>query len=84
MSSILRTSRACQKLDVGKSHFHTHFRYAPGHEFVPGTNIPRLRAVRLGPGSVGYLADEIDGLIEALRRRRDETGAPAPTSVSQP
>ena len=38
---------------------------------VPGTNVPRLRPVPLGPRAVGFFNDELQSLIEALRRFRD-------------
>ena len=41
---------------------------------VPGTNVPRLRPVPLGPRAVGFFNDELQNLIEALRRFRDDGG----------
>jgi hypothetical protein len=44
---------------------------AGGDEFIPGTNIPRLRLVPLGGRAVGVFQDELDALLEALRDLRD-------------
>jgi predicted DNA-binding transcriptional regulator AlpA len=39
--------------------------------FVPGTEIPRVRPVPLGPRNIGYLDAEIDELIDAIAELRD-------------
>jgi hypothetical protein len=41
--------------------------------YVPGTNIQRLRPVRLGARAVGFFSDEVFALNEALRQLRDTT-----------
>jgi len=72
MPSILRPRLACAKIGVGRSNFHENFvlrEGGPAH--LPGTNIPRLRPIVLGPRARGFVDDEIDALIEALRRFRD-------------
>jgi predicted DNA-binding transcriptional regulator AlpA len=66
---ILRQPAACERLGVGKTVFHAKF---VGEGVVPGTNVPRLRPVPLGLRSVGYFSDEIDALIEGMRRWRDK------------
>jgi predicted DNA-binding transcriptional regulator AlpA len=65
---ILRQPTVCERLGVGNTVFHAKF---VGDGFVPGTNVPRLKPVPLGLRSVGYFADELDALIEGMRRWRD-------------
>ena len=45
---------------------------------IPGTDIPRLRPVPLGPRAIGFFDDELDNVIEALRRMRDARPKMAP------
>jgi len=68
---ILRRRHVCERLGVGNTVFHEKFVYREGEEFVLGTNVPRLQPVPLGLRSVGYFSDEIDALIEGMRRWRD-------------
>jgi hypothetical protein len=72
MPNVLRPRVACARLGVGKSNFHENFvlqKGGPAH--LPGTNIPRLRPIVLGPRARGFIDDEVDALIEALRRLRN-------------
>jgi hypothetical protein len=64
------------KIGVSRTVFYTDIVERPGKTFIPGTDIPRLKAVRLGDRAKGYLSDEVDGLIEALRRERDHPPRP--------
>jgi hypothetical protein len=69
---ILRPREAWQTLGVGRTNFHDNYLYREGgDETVPGTNVRRLRPVSLGPRAVGIFNDELQALIEALRRFRD-------------
>jgi predicted DNA-binding transcriptional regulator AlpA len=69
---ILRPRETWQTLGVGRTNFHDNYIYKEGGgETVPGTNVPRLRPVPLGPRAVGFFNDELQNLIEALRRHRD-------------
>jgi predicted DNA-binding transcriptional regulator AlpA len=69
---ILRPREAWQTLGVGRTNFHENYVYREGEETVPGTtNVRRLRPVPLGPRAVGFFNDELQNLIEALRRSRD-------------
>jgi hypothetical protein len=43
----------------------------PADPFVPGTQIPRLRPVHLGPRTPGLFSEELDGLVVALVALRD-------------
>ena len=71
-NKILRPRETWAKIGVGRSNFHANYRYKPGGDkFVPGTNIPRLKPVPLGPRAVGFFNDEAEALIEDLRRYRD-------------
>jgi hypothetical protein len=70
---IVRTEQARKMLGiVGNTLFYeSYINRGDGDEFVPGTDVRRLRPVQLGERAVGYLVDEIDALIEGLRRWRD-------------
>ena len=68
---IVRNASARAILGVGKTAFHEDYVYRGGDEFVPGTDVPRLKPVPLGIRSVGYFTDEIEALVEGLRRYRD-------------
>jgi hypothetical protein len=72
-------------LPIGHTRFWKDFVYHPGgEEFIPGTEIPRLRLVQLGKRSVGAFADEVYGIIEALRTARDSAPPrPAPFTREQ-
>ena len=72
---ILRPREAWQTLGVGRTNFTDNYVYREGAgATVPGTNVPRLRPVPLGPRAVGFFNDEIQNLIEALRHHRDAGG----------
>ena len=78
--SIVRKPDARKMLGVGSTVFHEDYVYNGADEFVPGTNVPRLKPVMLGERrAVGYFTDEIDALIEGLRRWRDNN-PPKPRS----
>jgi hypothetical protein len=55
-----------------------------GNPLVPNTDIPRLRPVQLGARAIGFFSDEIDNLIEALRRLRDTTPRKVPKTGDRP
>jgi hypothetical protein len=83
---IVRQPVACERLGVGNTVFHLKFVHNGRDDFVPGTNVARLKPVPLGLRSVGYFSDEIDALIEGLRRWRDanppKPRAPVATGVA--
>jgi hypothetical protein len=59
---------------MGTSRFyHEYLDHEDGNDVVPGTDIPRLRPVRLGERAMGFFSDEVDQLIEALRHHRNNT-----------
>jgi hypothetical protein len=61
-------------IPVGSTTFYETYVYRPGGDgFLPGTNIPKLRFVKLGARAVGAFADEVYALVEALRAARDST-----------
>jgi len=69
---ILRPREAWQTLGVGRTNFTDNYVYREGAcTTVSGTNVRRLRPVPLGPRAVGFFNDELQNLIEALRRFRD-------------
>jgi hypothetical protein len=60
------------KIEVGRTTFFDNYvHHEGGDEFIPGTEVRRLRLVSLGPRAVGAFEDEVDALIEALRAKRD-------------
>jgi predicted DNA-binding transcriptional regulator AlpA len=78
VARIERRRAAHTRLGVGKTTFDENYVDKGGESYVPGTNIPRLRPVPLGARAIGFFSDEIDSLIEALRRFRDTTPSAAP------
>ena len=74
MANIQRLEVVAARLGIGVSKFYDQFmHHGDGRDVIPGTDIPRLRPVRLGAKAIGFLSDETDALIDALRRRRDTT-----------
>ena len=72
MVNIQRLEVVATRLGIGISKFYEQFMdHGDGRDVIPGTDIPRLRPLRMGPKSIGFITDEIDALIEALRRHRD-------------
>jgi hypothetical protein len=71
------------RIPVGHTEFYKNYVYHPGgDEFIPGTNIPRLRLVALGKRSVGAFDDEVDQMVEALRALRD-SAPPRPSPFTR-
>jgi predicted DNA-binding transcriptional regulator AlpA len=69
---IVREPEACSRLGCRRTKFRTDYRFNNAAEpFVPGTEIPRVRPVPLGPRNIGYLDAEIDELIDAIAELRD-------------
>ena len=69
---IVREPEACSRLGCRRTKFRKDYRFHNADDpNVPGTDIPRLRPVVLGPRNVGYLDSEIDDLIDALAELRD-------------
>jgi hypothetical protein len=50
----------------------------PADPYVPGTQIPRIRPVHLGPRTPRLYSEELDSLIMALVALRDVTPLPPP------
>jgi hypothetical protein len=71
MPHIERPGDAARRLGIGLTKFYEDFIDHGDGDVIPGTDIPRLRAVPLGAVSTGFFSDEVDRLIEALRRWRD-------------
>ena len=85
MPKIERPRAARARVGVGKTMFDENYVDRGGNPLVPNTDIARLRPVQLGPRAIGFFSDEIDNLIEALRRLRDATPRKAPkTGVESP
>ena len=69
---ILRLKQVLNRLACGKTKFKEHYRYhTPDDPHVPGTDIPRVKPIPLGPRNIGFLDSEIDGLVDALADLRD-------------
>jgi predicted DNA-binding transcriptional regulator AlpA len=70
---MLRPKEAWARVGVGKTKWDNDYvnHGRPGEEFIGHTNIPRLRPVYLGERAIAFLDDEVDELIEALRKHRD-------------
>jgi hypothetical protein len=60
-------------MGVGKSKFWEDFVYHPGgDEYVKGTSkVARLHRVPLGERAVGFFDDEVERLLDELRRERE-------------
>jgi hypothetical protein len=71
-------------LPVGRSKFFEDFvEHAKSGPYVPGTTIPRLKAVPLGQRAIGFFDDKIEELIEALGQLdNDPTTKQRPTLKS--
>jgi predicted DNA-binding transcriptional regulator AlpA len=71
---ILRLKQVLNRLACGKTKFEEDYRYhTPDDPYVPGTDIPRLRPVRLGPRNHGFVDGEVDSLVDAIAALRDAT-----------
>jgi hypothetical protein len=72
---ILRVSQIYgpgNPIPVGATKFYEDFVYHEGgDEYVPGTNVPRLRLMNLGPRAKGGFEDDVDAVVEGLRAVRD-------------
>jgi predicted DNA-binding transcriptional regulator AlpA len=78
---IVREPEVCSRLGCRRTKFRVDYRFNdPANPNVPGTDIPRLRPIPLGPRNVGYLDQEIDDLIDALVELRDVPDAGAHTT----
>jgi hypothetical protein len=79
MAKIVRSRAAYGRFGVGKTLFDENYVDKGGNNpLIPGTEIPKLRPVSLGPRAIGFFDDELDNVIEALRRMRDATPRRAP------
>jgi hypothetical protein len=79
MANILRGRAAWQKVGVGRSKFSEDFVLRDENDpYVPGTDdeVRRVRSIPLGERSTGFIEDEIDTLIEELRKWRNSRPSP--------
>ena len=63
VANIVRPSAAWRRLGIGRSKFYVDF-----------VRAGRLRPVKLGKRASGFFDDEIDALVEEIRRERDAAG----------
>ena len=63
------------RLGASKTTFYARYVYRgrAGEECIPRTNVPRLRLANVGPKITVAIDDEVDALIDALRREREKT-----------
>jgi hypothetical protein len=47
-----------------------------GDPFIPGTSVKRLKLTHIGPRAVAGFEDEVDAIVEGLRKQRDAPAAP--------
>src|SRR5262245_17956158 len=67
--------RRVGRLGIGKTNFFLNFvHHSDDDPNVPGTDVPRLKLLRLAVNAAAAFDDEIDALIEGLRRFRDRQG----------
>jgi hypothetical protein len=74
MANILRGRAAWQKVGVGRTNFFENFVLNDDSDpYVPGTDgeVRRVRPIPLGERAIGFIEDEVDVLIEDLRRWRN-------------
>jgi len=68
------------RLPVAKSAFYENFVWhTDADPFVPGPDVPRLKLLHLASNATAAFDDEIDALVEGLRRWRDR-GHPKPVT----
>lgn len=74
MGRMLRPSQIYgpgNPIPVGKTKFYEDIVYHKGgDEFIPGTDIPRLRLANLGTRVRVGFEDEVSAIAEAVRKRR--------------
>jgi hypothetical protein len=67
MRKILRRKEAMSRLGCGKTKFSLDYEFHDEADpFVPGTQVPRVKSIPLGPVNIGFLESDIDALIDAL------------------
>jgi hypothetical protein len=78
--SVLRPSELYNRpgrpgrLGVSKTTLYDNYIYnreSGGEQFITGTTVPRLKLVNIGPKITVAIDDEVDAIVEALRRERD-------------
>jgi hypothetical protein len=78
MAKLLRVNRIYgpgNPIPVGRTRFREDFVHDENGDevqYIPGTNVPKLRLARLGPRTVAGFDDEVAELVEAVRRERDK------------
>lgn len=89
MAKLLRVNRIYgpgNPIPVGKTKFFEDYVHDEGGDqvqFIPGTNVPKLRLAHIGPRTVAGFDDEVAELIEALRRERDKSAPRRSGSTAQ-
>jgi predicted DNA-binding transcriptional regulator AlpA len=64
---ILRRREAHERLGVGRTKFRDDYEFHSDDDpCVPGTTIPRVRAIPLGPRVVGFPEHDVDALVDAI------------------
>ena len=66
---FVRRKEACGRMGCGKTKFKEDYEFHDAADpFVPGTEIPRVKRIPLGPVNFGFLEHELDALIDALAK----------------
>jgi hypothetical protein len=73
------------RLGISRTTFYENYvKHPGGDEYIPGTEVPRLRLAHIGERAQAAFDDEVDQLIEGLRAERDSKLAKAtPPSAAQ-
>ena len=84
MVSMVRPKGAIALVGVGQTKFYEHYVFKSDDDpFIPNTDVPRLKPVRLGLKNTAFFSDELAATIEALRQWRDAQHAAGLESQSQ-
>jgi hypothetical protein len=61
---------------ISRSTFHDNFvLHSAADPFIPGTDVPRLKLLHLAPNAAAAFNDEVQAVVEGLRRWRDKSFA---------
>jgi hypothetical protein len=68
---LVRRNECIKRLAVGPTKFHSDIVARAGaSEHIPGTDVPRLHMIHLGPRTSAAIEDELENVIEGLRAAR--------------
>jgi hypothetical protein len=74
ISHLYNTKDRPGRLGISRSTFHDNFVLKSEDDpFIPGTDVPRLRLLHLATNAAAAFDDEIDAVVEGLKRWRDKS-----------